>query len=192
MSPKLSRAAKRFKMIVVACSAILVVTVFLPWCTIVGYTFTFMGADGWRWIPITEVVVAAGAIIGAWRLPGFIRPIGQWTGSSALILNVVGAVVADKYANIDTDPILRVRAAISIGPAWGGWLALMACLALIVIGFSHWSPTEPIEHVSAQAIEAQIRNQLPPMSADVESHLPPLPHLNEILAPRPPSESSSE
>src|ERR1019366_253809 len=114
-------AAKRFRVLVVVVSAALSVSVFLPWCTLYGFTYTFMGVDDWKVFPIAELVIATGSVVAAMARLSQIKRIGLILGASGLALNISGSVVAARFANVHNGDIyFRLRAVISIGPAGGG------------------------------------------------------------------------
>jgi uncharacterized membrane protein len=190
-----TRTARRFRVIVVLGSAVLCISVFLPWCRIYGFTYTFFGVDDWKVLPIAELVVATGASVAAMiRLPQ-IKRIGLLAGGTALALNMVGAVVAGRFANVhNTDLYFRIWAVISIGPAWGGWIALLACGVLIVGALSRWSVCVAIHGTppagtgeSPHAEDATGENAHVTLRASHDDDLLDtgrrLPHLNEVLAP---------
>jgi hypothetical protein len=134
-----TRAARRFRVVVILGSAALCGSVFLPWCRINGFTYTFLDVDSWKVLPIAELVVISGAVIAAMIRLARIKRIGLFLGSTALGLNVAGAFVAARFANVhNPDPYFRIWAVLSVGPAWGGWVALLACGVLLVGSLSRW------------------------------------------------------
>jgi hypothetical protein len=125
--------------VVILGSAVLCVSVFLPWYRISGFTYTFLDVDTWKVLPIAELVVASGAAIAALIRIAGIKRIGLFLGGTAFALNAGGAFVAGRLANVhNPDPYYRIWAVISIGPAWGGWIALLVCVVLIVGAMSRW------------------------------------------------------
>ncbi len=138
--PKPTPAAQWFRVVVIGGSALLSVSVFLPWCRISGLTYTFMRVDDWKALPIAELVVAGAAVLAAMISLNRIKRIGLVLGGTALALNLAGAFVAARLANVhNPDPYFRIWAVITIGPAWGGWLALFTCVILIGGALSRWS-----------------------------------------------------
>ena len=76
--------------------------------------------------------MAAGAVVAAMVHLRRIKRIGLIIGTSGLVVNVVGAWVAARLANVrNTDQYFRIWAVITIRPAAGGWLALVTCIVLI-------------------------------------------------------------
>ncbi len=144
-------AAKRFRVVVVLGSAALCVSIFLPWCSISGFTYSFLDVDSWRALPIAEVVVAAGAAIAAVTCLSKIKRIGLLLGGSALVLNLAGAFVAAHLANVhNNDPYYRIWAVLSVRPAWGGGIAILASVILLVGALSGW--TVQITHRQSPAV----------------------------------------
>ena len=135
-----TRAAKSFRVVVVLASAAICSSVLLPWCRISGFTYTFIGVDSWKVLPIMELIAAIGAASAAIVRLSKIKRIGLFLGSTALALNVVGAFVAARLANVhNTDPYYRIWAVLSVRPAWGALVALFAAGTLIVGGLSRWA-----------------------------------------------------
>jgi hypothetical protein len=135
-----TRAAKRFRVVVVLASAAICISVLLPWCRISGFTYTFFGVDSWKVLPIMELVTATGAAFAAIFRLSKIKRIGLFLGGTALVLNVVGAFVAARLANVhNNDPYYRIWAVLSVRPAGGALVALLAASTLIVGGLSRWA-----------------------------------------------------
>jgi hypothetical protein len=138
--PRPSRAAKWFRLVVIAGAAVLSLSVVLPWCRISGFTYTFLGVDSWKALPVAEVAVSAIAALAAMISLNQIKRIGLLLGGTALVLNLAGAFVAARLANVhNPDVYFRIWAVITIVPAWGGWLALLTCTVLIWGALSRWS-----------------------------------------------------
>ena len=137
--PKPSGAAKWFRVVVICGAGVLSLSVVLPWCRISGFTYTFMDVDDWKALPIAELVVSATAVLAALIRLTRIKRIGLFLGGIALALNLAGAFVAARLANVhNPDPYFRIWAVITIVPAWGGWLALLTCVILIGGALSRW------------------------------------------------------
>ena len=191
-----TRAAKSFRVVVVVGSAALCVSAFLPWCTINGLTYTLFDVDSWKWLPIAELSVAAGAVVAAMVRLRRIKRIGLIVGSSGLVVNVVGAWVAARLANVrNTDQYFRIWAVITIRPAAGGWLALLTCIVLIAGALTRWSvrttvrvtvPENPDQSPHFEG-KAGRRVHVPfdrsQGRGEVEDGRAGLPHLDEVLAP---------
>jgi hypothetical protein len=100
-----TRAAKRFRVVVVLGAAALCVSAIQPWCRIWGSVYTFVGVDDWRFLPVAEFVIAAGSALIAVIHLAWIKRIGLVLGASALVLNVVGVVAGARLANVhNSDP----------------------------------------------------------------------------------------
>jgi hypothetical protein len=128
--------------VVVLGSAALCVSVFLPWCRISGFTYTFLDVDSWRALPIAEVVVAGGSAAAAMISLSRIKRIGLFLGGVGLLLNLVGAFVAARLANVHNgDPYYRIWAVLSVRPAWGGEIAFLTSGVLIIGALSGWPVT---------------------------------------------------
>jgi hypothetical protein len=173
--------------------AVVGASVFLPWVTIYGYSYTFFGVDGWKVLPIAQlIVVAGGVVVAAFGPLHRVKLIGAIAGVAVFLLDVVGAFVAAQLANVhETDPPFpRIRAAITIGPAWGGWLGLLACGVVLVGALANWPATVPLAGLSPPPSEESSTNP-PPYTAfpiithavETEEGEPPLPRLDEVLAP---------
>jgi hypothetical protein len=135
-----TRAAKRFRVVVVLASAAIGSSVLLPWCRISGFTYTFVGVDSWKVLPTMELIAATGAASAAIFRLSKIKRIGLFLGSTALVLNVAGAFVAARLANVhNSDPYYRIWAVLSVRPAWGALVALLAASTLVVGGLSRWA-----------------------------------------------------
>jgi len=133
-------AARSFRIVVLVGSAALCISAFLPWCTINGLTYTFFDVDSWKWLPIAELGVAAAAFVASLVRLSRIKRIGLIVGSSGLVVNLVGASVAARFANVrNTDQYFRIWAVMSIRPNVGGWIALLTCVAMIVGALTRWS-----------------------------------------------------
>jgi hypothetical protein len=178
--------------ILVTGSAVVAASVFLPWVTIYGYTYTFFGVDGWKALPIAQlIVVAGGVVVAALGSLHRVKLIGAIAGGSILLLDFVGAFAAAKLADVHSAN--RVAAAITIGPAWGGWLGLLACGVVLVGALSSWPAvlTVPDAPESPPLSDDESSVSPPPYSAfpinapaiDSEEGEPPLPHLDKVLAP---------
>ncbi len=150
-----TRAAKRFRVVVLFASAAIAISVRLPWCRISGFTYTFIGVDSWKVLPITELAVATGAAGAAiLRLPK-IKRIGLFLGGSALVLNVVGAFVAARLANVhNTDPYYRIWAVLSVRPAPGLLVALLGAIILIVGGLSRWAVGRSVRDIHLGTVKS--------------------------------------
>jgi len=137
---KPTRAARRFRFVVILGAGVLSISAFLPWYRISGFTYTFFDVDGWKVLPIAELAIAAGSVVAALVRVARIKRIGLVLGGGALVLNVSGAFAAGRLANIhNPDPYYRIWTVTSIAPAWGGFVALVACAVLIVGASSRWS-----------------------------------------------------
>jgi len=135
-----TRAAKRFRVVVILGSAAICFSALLPWCRISGFTYTFFGVDSWKALPITELVVAIGAAGAALIFLPKIKRIALFLGGMTVVLNAVGAFVAAHLANVhNTDPYYRIWAVLSVRPAWGAFVALLTAAILIVGGLSRWA-----------------------------------------------------
>jgi hypothetical protein len=134
-----TRAAKRFRAVVVVGCGALCVSVFLPWCKVWGVTYTFLDVDDWKALPMAELVIAGGGVVVAMIHLAWIKRIGLVVGLCALTINAVGMVVGARLADVhNTDPYFRIWAAISVLPQLGLWIALVACVALIMGALSGW------------------------------------------------------
>ncbi len=139
-SSRHTRAAKGFRVVVVLGSVVLSVSVFLPWCRINGFTYTFLTVDSWKALPIAEMVIAAGGALAAVIFLAQIKRIGLFVGGTGFALNLVGSDVAARLANVhNPDPYFRIWAVLTVSPAWGGWIALLTSGILIVGALSRWS-----------------------------------------------------
>lgn len=135
-----TRAARRFRVVVILGSAALAVSAFLPWCRIWGYNYTFVGVDDLKVLPYAELVIAAGAVVTSMLRLAWIKRTGLVLGGTALTLNLVGTFAGARLANVhDADPYFRIWAAISVLPQLGLWVALLACIVLIAGGLSRWT-----------------------------------------------------
>ncbi len=140
-----TRAAKRFRVVVLLGAAALCISAYQPWSRIWGLTYTFVNVDDWRFLPMAELVVAAGSVVIAVVHLGWIRRTGLVLGASALVLNVVGVVAGARLANVhDSDPYFRIWAATSVVPERGLWIALLTCAVLIAGALSGWSATTTV------------------------------------------------
>lgn len=186
---EMTPAALRFRFVVVGCALLLAISVFMPWCSLAGctgaclvftrYSYSFMTVDRWIELPIAELTIVAAGLIGVWRFPRYIKPIGKVLGIVALALNILGAFIAAADANVhNPDPYFRIRAVVSFGPSWGGVVAIFACLVLIVGGFANWTalviPRAANGEVSDKPQDAPIRQTVE--EPDVQ-----LPPINEVL-----------
>jgi hypothetical protein len=143
---------------VVLGAAALGVSVFLPWCRISGFSYTFLDVDSWRVLPISELVVAGSAAVAAMISVARIKRIGLFLGGVALVLNVVGAFVAARLANVhNNDPYYRIWAVLSVRPALGSGIALLACAVLVVGALSGWPVTihRPTPGVTGKLVHAE-------------------------------------
>jgi hypothetical protein len=135
-----TRAAKRFRVVVLLGSAAICVSVLLPWCKISGFTYTLLAVDSWKVFPFTELVVAIGSAGAALIFLSKIKRIGLFLGAMTVVLNAVGAFVAAHLANVhNSDPYYRIWAVLSVRPAWGAFVAWLAAIVLIVGGLSRWA-----------------------------------------------------
>ena len=135
-----TRAARRFRVVVILGSAALAVSAFLPWCRIWGYTYTFVGVDKLKFLPYGELVIAAGAVVIVMVRLAWVKRTGLFLGGMALMLNAVGVFAGARLANVhNADPYFRIWAAISVLPQPGLWVTLVACLVLIAGGLSRWT-----------------------------------------------------
>ena len=188
-------AARAFAVVVLAGCAALGLSAYRPWLTINGATYTFFDADGWKPLPIAELVVAAGGALAVLIAVRHVRRIGLAVGVGALALNVIGAVAAARLANIhNPDQYFRTSAILTMRPAWGGWMALIVCFTLIVGASSRWSAVasrpgrtdrsdEPIEFEGSSGHHTFVSlNELYHADQPV-SRAPGLPHLDDVLAP---------
>ncbi len=135
-----TRAAKRFRVVVVLGAAAICISIFLPWFRVSGFTYTFFGADSWKALPFTELVVAIGAVAAALLFLPKIKRIGLFLGGTTVVLNAAGAFVAAHLANVhNTDPYYRIWAVLSVRPALGAFVAFLAAIVLIVGSLARWS-----------------------------------------------------
>jgi hypothetical protein len=135
-----TRAARRFRVVVILGSAALAASAFLPWCRIWGYNYTFVGVDDLKVLPYAELVIAAAAVVTAMIHLAWIKRTGLFLGATALPLNLVGVFAGARLANVhNADPYFRIWAAISVLPQLGLWVALLACGVLIAGGLSRWT-----------------------------------------------------
>ncbi len=191
-----TRAARWFRVILVLGSAVLCVSVFLPWCRISGFTYTFFAVDSWKVLPIAELVVSTGGIVGAMIRLARIKRIGLVVGGTALALNVVGSFVAARLANVhNTDAYFRIWAVISVAPAWGGWVALLTSCVLIVGSMSRWSVCITIRDTASETSKSPyiaaptgetvygVPRQSHADDTDYDESRSRLPRLDEVLAP---------
>ncbi len=112
----------------------------LPWCKISGFNYTFFDVDTWKVLPTMELVVAIGAAGAALLRLSKIKRIGLFLGATTLVLNLVGAFVAARLANVhNSDPYYRVWAVLSVRPEVGAMIALLGAVVLIVGGLSRWA-----------------------------------------------------
>jgi hypothetical protein len=138
--PEPTRAAKRFRVLVVLAAAAICVSVRLPWCRISGFNYTFLDVDSWKVLPTMELVIAIGAAGAAILRLSKIKRIALFLGGTTLVLNAVGAFVAARLANVhNTDPYYRIWAVLSVRPALGAFIALGAAFVLMVGGLSRWA-----------------------------------------------------
>jgi len=172
-----TRAAKRFRVVVVLGCGALCISVFLPWCKVWGVSYTFLSVDDWKALPMAELVMAGGGVVVAVIRVAWIKRVGFVVGLSALTINAVGTFVGARLANVhNTDPYFRIWAAISVLPQWGLWIALLACAALIMGALSGWpvsvavrgTPPEarPLHHVSATGNDVHGIPIQPPVDHD--------------------------
>ena len=132
-SRRATLAAKGFVVVVLVGCGALAFSASRPWLTINGVTYTFFNADGWKALPTAELAVAAGGALAALMAVRHVRRIGLAIGLTALVLNVVGAVVAARLANIhNPNQYFRTSAILTMRPNWAGWMALLVCVALIL------------------------------------------------------------
>ncbi|HUI02367.1 MAG TPA: hypothetical protein VLZ77_02415 [Acidimicrobiales bacterium] len=137
-------AARTFALVVLVGCAALGLSANRPWLTINGVTYTFFNADGWKALPLAELVVAAGGAVATLIAVRQVKRIGLAIGFAALLVNVVGAVVAARLANIhNADQYFRTSADLTMRPAWAGWMALATCAVLLVGASSRWSAQGP-------------------------------------------------
>ena len=148
-----TRTARRFRVVVALGSTALSISVFLPWCRIWGYKYTFFGVDHWKALPVAEIVIAAGGVVVAMIRLVWIKRIAPFVGGSAFALNMVGLFVGARLANVhNADPYFRIWAAISVWPEPGLWVAWLASAVLIVGGLSRWSVSTAVrDHAPSTA-----------------------------------------
>ena len=148
-----TRAARTFRVVVILAAGAVCASVRLPWCRISGFNYTFFDVDTWKVLPTMEVVVAVGAAGAALLRLSRIKRIGLFLGATTLVLNLVGAFVAARLANVhNSDPYYRVWAVLSVRPALGAGIALLAAVVLIVGGLSRWAVSTSVrDHQSAAA-----------------------------------------
>lgn len=193
---KATWAARAFKLIILVGCALLWESASHPWMTINGSTYTFFDVDGWKALPIAELVVVTGGGLAALVASKYVKQIGLVIGFSALALNIVGAVAAARLGNIhNSDQYFRLQAIMTIRPAWGGWLAMATCVALIIGAASRWSARVSASR-NGKTFEGEMefegrighRAHVPlalSHEADdvVETHAYGLPRLDDVLAP---------
>jgi len=195
-------AARAFKVVILAGCALLWESVSHPWLTINGLTYTFLDVDSWKVLPVAELVVVAGGGLAAVVASKHVKRIGLVIGFSALTLNVVGAVVAARLADIhNSDQYFRLQAIMTIRPDWGGWAALGTCVVLIVGSASRWSarvsaPRADRAFDGGTEFEGRVGHHahVPLTMSDVadeaESRSYGLPHLDDVLAPPKPRQGA--
>jgi hypothetical protein len=127
-------------------------------------------------LPTMELVIAIGAAGAALLRLSKIKRIGLFLGATTLVLNLVGAFVAARLANVhNSDPYYRVWAVLSVRPALGGLIALLAAAILIVGSLSRWAvgtslraaqagPAKPLypETLTADALHGIPRQRFAP------------------------------
>jgi len=177
--------------------------VFLPWFTIYGFTYTFFGVDDWKVLPVTELVIATGSAAVAMIYMSHIKRIGLILGGSGLVLNILGSVAAARFADVhNTDTYFRIWAVITVRPAWGGWIALLASGVVFVGALSRWSvwvtlrQTVPPNGNQSSQLEVSSEEHIPAVLAASQAEEPldsgpRLPSLDDILASPQPVDSSS-
>lgn len=144
-----TRAAKKFRVVVVLGAVILCISACQPWSRIWGLTYTFVSVDDWRFLPVAEFVIAGASVLVAMIHLAWIKRIGLVLGTSALVLNVVGVVAGARLADVhNSDPYFRIWAATSVVPQRGLWIALLTCGVLIGGGLSGWSATMSVRDTS--------------------------------------------
>ena len=182
-------------MVLAGCGA-LALSASRPWLVINGATYTFFNADGWKALPVAELVVAGGGALATLIGLRYVRRVGLAIGVGALVLNVVGAVVAARLANIhNPNQYFRTSAILSMRPAWGGWMALGICVTLIIGASSRWSAAasgpekavradEPVYFEGAAGQHTFLSlSELYHADETSASPAPGLPRLDDVLAP---------
>ncbi|MGA2519796.1 MAG: hypothetical protein ABSG81_03145 [Acidimicrobiales bacterium] len=136
-----TRAARRFRAVVVAGAAVIAATVFLPWASVSGYTYTFLGVDSWKVLPVGELVVVAAGAIASMVWLGHVKRIGLLVGGAVLVLDTAGWFAAARLADVhNTDTYFRIWAAITVRPAWAGWIGVAAGFCLLTGAAANWAP----------------------------------------------------
>jgi hypothetical protein len=135
--------------VLVAGLAVIGATVFLPWLSIYGYSYSFLNVDSWEVLPVAQLVVVLGAGVGAFVSLHHVKRIGVLAGGSVLLLNIVGAIAGAQLANVhNTDQYFRIWAVLTVRPEWGGWLGLLACGVVLIGARSNWTAVLTVPDMS--------------------------------------------
>jgi len=172
-------AARRYRLVLTAAGGVLAVAVFLPWCRVDGYPFTFYDADRLKALPVAELVVVGAAVVAGWVSLSRIKRIGRVAGVTVFACNVFGAVTAARLADVHNgSTYFRIQAAITLTPQWGAWVALVAGAVVVLGAMSNWPATLPAavfpttDHGPDDVVDGE------DLALDI-----PLPHMDDVLGP---------